>query len=66
MADEPVTYTHGGVEYPENQRDRDYDAALPNMGEEELLDELSYWSVYERRLLQLSTEIQKRKNKETN
>jgi hypothetical protein len=61
MTDGKTTYSSQGFEIEEDDRDRVYMDALAEMRDDQLADEFRYWTIYDRRLQQLMTEINKRK-----
>jgi hypothetical protein len=65
MTDGKVTYSAHGVEIEEDVRDASYVEELKFLDESQLLEEFHYWTVYERRIQQVVTEIKSRKENKT-
>lgn len=60
--DGPLSFIHSGVEMEADKHDLDFEESLDKMSDEDLVTELRYWTVYERRILQLQNELEMRKN----
>ena len=60
-----------GLYYPkqipdvkDNQADLDFEEKLTHLSDEEVVEELRYWTVYERRIKQIHFELNDRENKD--
>ena len=66
MADDN-SFRFFGIDLPENAADKEFDETISKLSDEDLEKEIRYWTVYKRREIQLSIEMEKRqKSKENN